>query len=278
MQRPLTTGASVQEKVIVQQSSKPTYAQIAQSHQFPTKEQAIVMNALNGIPIKSYIMEIGKITDPANIRFASRIFQGRVCFYLDSKATADSLIDYNAKITLENQVIEIRPLISRMKRIILSNVCPIIPHEEILQVLDKKYGVQTTSQMSFIRAGVYDAGYSHILSFRRQIYVHPEDIEKLPPSFQIDFDETSYWIYLSTDKVSCFLCKEEGHLVKFCKQTETQVQLNSQLSLDNNTHPNNMDIDWKLPSRQEKQNDNRTQTKDDSYTFLRPHPSTTLEK
>ena len=95
------------------------------------------MDAVNGIPLKSYIIEIGKSVNPANIRFVSRISQGRVCFYLDSKSTVDKLIDNNAKINIEYQIIEIRLLISKMKRIILSNVCPIIPHDEIMQVLEK---------------------------------------------------------------------------------------------------------------------------------------------
>lgn len=55
------------------------------------------------------------------------------------------------------------------------------------------------------------------MSFRRQMYIHPEDVSEIPESIQINFDETAYWIYFSSDKINCFLCKEEGHLAKHCR-------------------------------------------------------------
>ena len=81
----------------------------------------------------------------------------------------------------------------------------------------KKARNSTFSQMQFIRVGMNETGFSHILSFRRQIYVQPEDIEKIPPSMQITYDSTAYWIYLSTEKLTCFICKEEGHVAGTAK-------------------------------------------------------------
>lgn len=63
-------------------------------------------------------------------------------------------------------------------------------------------------------------GFEHILSFRRQMYVKEEDIAKIPNNLQVNYDDTNYWIYFSTEKPACFICKEEGHLAKHCKNFE----------------------------------------------------------
>ncbi|CAL1674575.1 unnamed protein product [Lasius platythorax] len=56
------------------------------------------------------------------------------------------------------------------------------------------------------------------------MYVRPQDVQKIPENMQINYDNTTYWIYLSTEKLSCFLCKEEGHLAKYCKNIELNLQ------------------------------------------------------
>lgn len=109
----------------------------------------------------------------------------------------------------------LRPLITSNKRIILSNVCPVIPYEIIEKELIK-IRIKSTSQISFLRAGLSEPGFSHILSFRRQVFVKPEDVDKLPASLNIFHEDTNYWIYLSGDNISCYLCKKEAHLAKNC--------------------------------------------------------------
>ena len=52
-----------------------------------------------------------------------------------------------------------------------------------------------------------------------------EYLPNLPESMQITFDDTPHHIYLSTEKLACFLCKEEGHVAKFCKNKNTSLHL-----------------------------------------------------
>lgn len=50
-----------------------------------------------------------------------------------------------------------------------------------------------------------------------------ECVEKIPPSIKIECDDTAYWVYFSKDVVQCFLCKEIGHIAKYCKAADTQA-------------------------------------------------------
>jgi hypothetical protein len=51
------------------------------SAQFPTKEQAIVFNAIEGLKLDDYVVAIGNIVTPKNVLFASRISNSRICTY-----------------------------------------------------------------------------------------------------------------------------------------------------------------------------------------------------
>ena len=199
---------------------KATYSQVAQSVQHPTRNQAIVIDSIEDIPVHEYITTVAKITSSLNIRYVSKISQRRVCFYMDSIETANLLV--GKKVNIRTYELEIRPLMSKSQRIIISNVHPIIPNELLLEEI-KKLNIRPMSQITNIRAGKNEPGFSHILSFRRQLYINPEDIVKLTPSLKVSYDNTTWWIYLSEKKVSCYICKEEGHVAKFCQNVSQDM-------------------------------------------------------
>ncbi|CAG5109352.1 Protein of unknown function [Cotesia congregata] len=104
-----------------------SYANVANGL-FPKKDQAIIIDAVEGFDVKEYILAIAAVTSSRAILYGSRISNARVCVYLDSKETADNLVDVQQKITIQDVILPIRHLIIRNKRIVLSNVCPVIPH------------------------------------------------------------------------------------------------------------------------------------------------------
>ena len=71
--------------------------------------------------------------------------------YLAGKTFVDRLTPGNSNILIKDRLISIRPLIMTTKRIILSNVCPIL-HNVILDAF-KQMGIKTVSLISFIRVG-----------------------------------------------------------------------------------------------------------------------------
>lgn len=200
---------------------KATYAKVTQKEQCPTRNQAIVLDSIEGLTIRDYALAIGGIIGPSNMISISRISQNRICIYMISEEKADELVNSHKQVTINNHLLEIRPLNVKTQRILISNVHSSIPNESIEAIL-LKLQVTPKSIITRLKTGLHDAGYTHLLSHRRKVYVDPVDVNKIPQSAQLVHDNISYWIYFSSEKLSCFLCKEEGHLAKHCRSTATQ--------------------------------------------------------
>ncbi|KAJ3665264.1 hypothetical protein Zmor_000767 [Zophobas morio] len=181
--------------------------------QFPAKDQAIVMNAVSELKLTDYVIAIGNLMTPKDILFASRMSNDRVCIYLSNKALVDQIVSEQPALIINGIEIKIRRLLNPAKRIILSNVCPTIPHS-IVENQVKMLGFTAVSPMTFLRAGIQNSAFSHVLSFRRQIYVQPSSIS-LPSSVVLKYDDTNYRLFLSFDDV-CFKCKAAGHYAVDC--------------------------------------------------------------
>ena len=124
--------------------------------------------------MKDYILAVAKVTGPEDIRFSSRISNGRICIYLDRKTTAQDFVTNHRTLTINNVHTTVRLLINPSQRLILSNVLPSIPHEYIEKYLTN-INIRMTSKLTFHRAGIQEIGFIHIMSFRKQvenIYIH----------------------------------------------------------------------------------------------------------
>ncbi|XP_058804786.1 uncharacterized protein LOC131671957 [Phymastichus coffea] len=195
-----------------------SYASATVQPPLPRKDHAIITDSVEGATIDDYIDGLETLTDASNIKFISKISGNRVCVYLINSSLVETLSDKT--FTVKDTNLKIRPLVGKNKRVVISNVCPIIPHDLLLNCL-KERGITPVSGISHIRAGLSKPGRSHILSFRRQIYIKEEEVNLLPESVQLTYDNTTYWIYFSTDSMCCFVCKESGHTAKLCPSLPT---------------------------------------------------------
>jgi hypothetical protein len=100
------------------------------------------------------------------------------------------------------------------------------------------------SQLNYIKAGINIEGYELILSFRRQMFINQKDFIKLPGSLVINFNHTSFRIFFTDDRITCFLCKAVGYTSMSCKKqtlststSNTQI-LNNSLTTHNPTKSN----------------------------------------
>lgn len=215
------------------------FANVTKTVKFPSKDQAIIINAIEGATQQDYVSAIGLIVKPQNIRFISRMSNNRIGVFLSSKELVDNLITSHNRITINNTQTEIRRMITPAKRLIISNACPSIPHNVIETAL-KSSGLTPVSTISFLRAGLSDPDYIHVMSFRRQIYIAPNEHIVIPSSLLISYENTDYRIFISTDGISCHLCKQNGHIAIVCpkKNEFLESNLSSPISLsDDNSKP-----------------------------------------
>lgn len=198
------------------------YSSVAASKSYPKKEQALIIEVKEGISLnlKDYAIAISNLTGKENLRFISKVSQNRICITLSSKQWVDKITE-NKTIEIKGNRLNIRPLIIQSKRIVFSNVCPWIPDSVLVDIL-KKAGIRLESGIMFLRAGLDEPGLNHTNSHRRQAYINPDDISKIPKDnkVQINWDGTTYWIYISTELITCYLCKEDGHIARQCPNVD----------------------------------------------------------
>ncbi|KAJ3663463.1 hypothetical protein Zmor_007722 [Zophobas morio] len=214
----------------------------SQINDFPTKEQAIIVTAVDGLQLKDYVSAIAEIVEPKNILFASRLANNRVCIYVSSVALVDEVVTKYSQLSINDLIVGVRRLINPARRIILSNVCPSIPHDVFINQI-KTLGFNIVSPMSFLKARLEGENYAHIRSFRRQIFVQPNDDIELPASLIIKYDNTPYRIFYCYDNV-CFKCRQAGHLASECEKasnshetTELSVNVPSGMRPGDGNHP-----------------------------------------
>lgn len=143
------------------QSSQPnqktiSYAGAARkpaTNTFPKKDQAIIINVIDGLTLSDYVIRLADLIGGGNILFASRISNNRICLYLSSKQIVEDVINHHSTIRIHNQETSIRRLVSPARRIILSNVAPTIPHE-LLEDTIRDLGFKPVSPVTLLRAGV----------------------------------------------------------------------------------------------------------------------------
>lgn len=215
------------------------YSVAAATKKIPKKEQGIVFDMVEGKKNEEYLKAICTKIKATDIHSASRITMNRFLFFVHNVDHVEQLTtEGNNVITVGSSKLTMRPYIARLKRVILSNVMPFIP-DNVIEAKLKEMGIQLRSAITPLRISAGSA-FAHIESFRRQIFVHPDDIEKFDSDFSLNYDSTTYHIYVNMDKMKCFECGAEGHTTRQCpelkqeKGKQKQIELSSQLT-NNNT-------------------------------------------
>lgn len=181
------------------------------------KKQAVVFPAYENLHIQEYIIEVCKIMGPSSVTHASKISNGRVCLYLQNENTTEKfLTEHKGEINIRGQIITARKLILPSRRLIISNVVPDIPTSCLEEALSF-FNIKTLSKITEMKITV-EACEVPIYSFRRQVYIHEDTINNVPPSFLLNFDNEQFRLYLTIDELKCFVCNQTGHIAAQCME------------------------------------------------------------
>jgi hypothetical protein len=87
-------------------------------------------------------------------------------------------------------------------------------------------------------------------SFRRQVYLHPNDIHRLPSTLLINYDQTDCRIFFSDNTVLCYICKQIDHTSNHCKKdipialiAITTPSISEEINIDINIQQDSNTID-----------------------------------
>ena len=78
----------------------------------------------------------------------------------------------NISVSIGQEQVSLRPLISKQQRLILSNVALPIPHAVIEKIIDD-LNIKRLAPITVLKATISHEGYNHVLSLRRQTYIKP---------------------------------------------------------------------------------------------------------
>lgn len=215
-------------------NSTTTFSNIVKTSAYPKKEQAVIFPAFDSLQVKDYVIAAAEVVNPDDIRFVSRMSNNRICLYFSTKDVADKFIDEHAGVNINNVFIPARKLMMPAKRIIISNIPPFIP-DHIVEDRLHSLNIRILSPISYIGAGIGIEKLKHVLSFRRQVFISPDN--EFPSSVLIKFGEEEFRIFLSDEKITCFRCKAVGHIASKCTNKPFHTEVTAEDMPTSNKRP-----------------------------------------
>lgn len=218
----LNTSTEIQNKMIPINAAS-SFANILK---LQTREEAIILNAIHDLEFFDYIEAIGQIVQPENIVDASKISNERICIYLKNKTLVNQLIARHPIIKIKNHNVAIRKLINPAKKLIISGVQPIISKINLQNKLES-LKIKITSQITDIRIVAPNPKYQHIKSFKKMVFIEPDDEVNVPSSTTIEAEGETYRIFFQIDDNKCYKCKKIGHAAAQCP-SDMQITMRGQ--------------------------------------------------
>lgn len=188
------------------------------------RSQEIVIDFIDGAKNDDYLKQIMKLNlvVKTDVTHMSRIAKNRITFFIINKEKANILVD--KEIMILEQTVIIKSYAGRDKRILFSNVRPFIRDGKITDAL-LSVGIKLTRPIEPLRASTAIPGYEHLASYRQQSYVNENKIKELPGYIIIDHEDLDYHVFITSDSLSCYSCKQRGHKAAACpNRPETSAQ------------------------------------------------------
>lgn len=195
-------------------------------------DQAIFMPIKKDVPNKTYLDKLNAhIKDDKSFIYASRISGDRLCVVFSSASHAKLLVEQIGFIIVENEPVPIKYLVAKSVKVYISNAGYGISNSALKKYLTKDCKIHTSSSVSELKANVDphdNKVYGYLKSFRRVVYIHPEDVTKLPKT-PVKFYTTSigYNVFFEIDSPKCFNCQQKDHFMANCPNLKEKYQQNT---------------------------------------------------
>lgn len=172
-----------------------------------TRQHAVKIECMVGV--EECVLAAENVVGRGNLLAASRVNKAVVIF-AKTVELANELIQKG--VVLKDQLTPVLPLSSPSKKIILSNVPPFLKNEVLARELSR-FG----KLVSPIRKFVLSPRMSHMISYRRVVYMILKDGNELELSLKFKVAGFDYGVYVTSDtEIKCFGCGQTGHLIRAC--------------------------------------------------------------
>ena len=202
-----------------------------------TRKNAVIIETLDHANSQDYAIAISEVIGAENI-IACGKQNNKVLFYLKTVAHVEQVSI--AGIGVHGQFLHVTPLVKPTKRVIVSNVTPEIPDYLIRRRLER-YGT-VVSNTTPIQSNLKGGAFRHVKCLRRQVYMRlDERFNNLNDSFEIQYENMSYKIFVSVDGLTCFYCHAVGHILRNCPKKRVaeadtdRYNDNEETDIENNT-------------------------------------------
>lgn len=218
-------------------SQSLSYSQVAEPDEVrPKNHLAVVVELLDkDFNNDKYIDAMLKHIKLEDITHVSRISRKRLCFYLSSEEKVTQLVNITKYVNVEGQQVRINHMVNKAVKVVISNADASISNSAIKRFLNLGCNIKTVSRVSELKVSTNNERYKNILSFRRVVYILPEDMEKLPSSQKFKGDGMTFNVFFNTGNSKCFICGSEDHFAKQCEtDAASQRDVTKQSSTDGN--------------------------------------------
>lgn len=189
-----------------------------------TTRNAVRFNSVDGYTVQEISIGVADIIGAESIVSVSRANRG-IIMYLDSIDKVAELC--SSGITVDNEFIQVEQLVKPAKRVIISGIEPFIPNECLTPHLEV-LGRVLPNSLRYISASIKTPRLSHVLSHRREVLILLNDTNAdVNGSIEIKHMEKKYRVFISSDSMKCFQCKQSGHLRKDCPQMQNDTHIDS---------------------------------------------------
>lgn len=196
----------------------------------PKDDQAIVIQIDKDVPNLTYCDELNKyINDEKSFLYVSRISGDRLCVVFKEATQTKQLVEQVRLITVNNIQVPVKFLVAKSIKVIIANAGYGISNSTLKKYITNTCKIRTSSSVSELKAYVDSGGsrFNGASSFRRVIYIHPDDAHKLlnrPVKFTTG--AIGFNVFFDIDKPKCFLCSSLEHFKKDCPQNNEENEKN----------------------------------------------------